>query len=273
MKIEHIISTMNRAEYSFLRQMNLQTNGIVVNQTDKLDNSEYILDNGCKIKTISVLERGLSRSRNRLLEEATGEICIVGDDDVEYMPGYLEIISNAYEKYPDADIIVFRFTHDKNRETRSRYKKDKRYYLWNISKVASVEITFKKKSIDAAGICFNNKIGLGTKFPSGEENAFLADALRAGLKIYHIPKTICYAVEAHTIKDAPGLKKYLITKGAAYYCIYKKLFGLYALAFILLKKKKMLSEISIRQAMNYMRKGKQEYRRMNDVSKYNNTNI
>ena len=96
-------------------------------------------------------------------------------------------MNRAMKNIPDADIIVFQFTHDKNKETRVQYEKDKRYYLWNISKVASVEITFKRKSIIDKGIKFNNIIGLGTKFPSGEENAFLADALRAGLKIYHIP--------------------------------------------------------------------------------------
>lgn len=266
MKIEHIISTMNRKEYSFLDKMNIQTKSIVVNQTDKIRNEKCILKNGNMVKIFSVVERGLSRSRNKLLEESTGDICIIGDDDVEYLAGYLEIINRAYEKYPDADIIVFQFTHDKNKETRVRYKKDKRYYLWNISKVASVEITFKRKSIIDKGIKFNNIIGLGTKFPSGEENAFLADALRAGLKIYHIPKTICYAVEEHKVKNKSDLKDYLITKGAAYYCIYKKFFILYALAFICLKKKKLLSEISIFQAMKYMNKGREEYRREIDVS-------
>ena len=266
MKIEHIISTMYRTEYSFLNKMNIQTDGIVVNQTDKVENEECILDNGCIIKTFSVMERGLSRSRNRLLKEATGEICVVGDDDVEYLSGYLETIRNAYEKYPDADIIVFQFTHDKNRETRVRYKKNKRYHLWNISKVASVEITFRRKSIVEAGINFNNAIGLGTQFPSGEENAFLADALRAGLKIYHIPTTICYAVESYMKRDNLEIKNFLITKGAAYYCIYKRLFWLYALAFVILKKKKIFSEVSIWQAVQYMNKGKQEYRRKVDVS-------
>lgn len=266
MEIEHIISTMNRKEYSFLDTMNIQTRSIVVNQTDKIRNEEYILDNGNMVKIFSVAERGLSRSRNKLLEESTGDICIIGDDDVEYLAGYLEIINGAYEKYPDADIIVFQFTHDKNKETRVRYKKDKRYYLWNISKVASVEITFKRKSIIDAGINFNNEIGLGTKFPSGEENAFLADALRAGLKIYYIPKTICYAVEEHRVKNNSDLENYLVTKGAAYYCIYKKFFILYALAFICLKKKNLLSGISIFQAMKYMKKGKQEYRRKINVS-------
>ncbi len=259
MIIEHIISTMNREDFSFLNNLCLKTNALVVNQNCPDGLYDFELSEGVKVRTISTPEKGLSRSRNKLLQNAEGDVCIIGDDDVEYLDGYLDIIKNAYERYPDADIIVFRFTNEKGKETRVRYTEDILMNMKNISKAASVEITFKRKSIIDAGVSFNNNIGLGTSFPSGEENAFLADALRAGLKIYHVPQTICVAEEAKKINDDYNVEKYLTDKGASFYCIYKSMFPLYSMAFILLKKKSIFKDISILKAFFLMLKGKKKY--------------
>lgn len=259
MKIQHVISTMNRKEFSFLEKLCLKTDAVVVNQNCEDAIAELTLSNGVKIKAVSTPEKGLSRSRNKLIENATGDILVIGDDDVEYLDGYLDIIENAYNKYPDADIIIFRFTHEKGKETRVRYTEDVSVTMQNVSKFASVEVTFKLDSIKKAGISFNNNIGLGTSFPSGEENAFLADALRAGLKIYHVPITICVAEEASKINDNYDVCRYLEDKGASFYCIYKNTFPIYALAFILLKKKSIFKDVSIFKAFSFMCKGRKKY--------------
>lgn len=259
MKVQHIISTMNRKDFSFLESLCLKTDAVVVNQNCPEGKQAITLSNGARVRVVSTTEKGLSRSRNKLIENATGDICIIGDDDVEYLDGYLDIIEGAYKKHPDADIIVFRFTHEKGKETRERYTDDVAVTMQNVSKFASVEITFKLESIKKAGISFNNNIGLGTAFPSGEENAFLADALRAGLKAYHVPQTICVAEEACKVTEDYDIYKYIEDKGAAFYCIYKNMFALYSLAFILLKKKSIFKDVSIFKAFSLMCKGKKNY--------------
>lgn len=261
MKIEHIISTMHRTEFSFLERMNLQLDGIVVNQSHENLLDSYQTKNGSRYQIYSTTERGLSRSRNMLLEKSNADICMIADDDVEYRDNYVDTVREAYERHPDADIIVFCFSHEKDQDTRVRYAKDIRLHMWNISKVASVEITFIRNAVIKARLHFNDRIGLGATYPSGEENAFLADALRAGLKIYHVPKTICFAVEAHSIQtqDEDEVEDFLVTKGASFHCIYKNWFFLYALGFILLKKKTLFRNIGIRQAWKCMQKGKRDY--------------
>ncbi len=261
MKIQHIISTMNRTDFSFLEELRLQRDAVVVNQNCKEQEEKLTLSGGVQVKVISSPEKGLSRSRNKLLENADGDICIIGDDDVEYLDGYADAIEGAYKKYPDADIIVFRFTHEKGKETRLRYTEDIKMNMRTVSKAASVEITFKRERIIASGVRFNNNIGLGTPFPSGEENAFLADALRKGLKIYHVPVTICVAEEEFKINDDYKIDSYLTDKGASFYCIYKGMFPLYALAFIVLKKKSIFKDISIFKAFLLMLKGKSLYKK------------
>ena len=262
MKIEHIISTMHRTEFSFLEQMNLHLDGIVVNQGCEEDLDSYQTKNGSRYQIYSTLERGLSRSRNMLIEKSVdADICIIADDDVEYRDNYETTVHDAYKRHPDADIIVFCFSHEKDRDTRVQYTRDIRIHMWNISKAASVEITFKRDAVVKAGLHFNDRIGLGATYPSGEENAFLADALRAGLKIYHVPKTTCFAVEEHALQtqNEDEVENYLVNKGAAFHCAYKNWFFLYALGFILLKKKTLFQNIGIWQAWKCMRRGKQDY--------------
>ena len=261
MKIEHIISTMYRTEFSFLERMNLQLDGIVVNQGNENALDSYQTKRGSCYQIYSTTERGLSRSRNMLLEKSDADICMIADDDVEYRDNYVDTVREAYERHPDADIIVFCFSHKKDQDTRVRYVEDIRLHMWNISKAASVEITFRRNAVVKAGLHFNDRIGLGATYPSGEENAFLADALRAGLKIYHVPKTTCLAVEEHALQtqNEDEVEDYLVTKGAAFHCVYKNWFFLYALGFILLKKNTLFRNIGIWQAWKCMQRGKQDY--------------
>lgn len=260
MKLQHIISTMNREDFLFLENLALQTDALVVNQNCPDGIQELTLSQGVHVRVLSTPEKGLSRSRNRLLENAEGDICIMGDDDVEYLEGYLDSIRNAYTTYPDADIIVFRFTHEKGKETRLRYSNALRMGMCHISHAASVEITFKRKSVMSAGLRFNPNIGLGTRFPSGEENAFLADALRAGLKIYHIPVTICVAEENSKIGQGRPASVYLTDMGASHHCIYKMWSPLFSLAFVLLKKRILFPEVPVLKAYSWMLKGKKLYK-------------
>lgn len=261
MKIQHLISTMNRNDFSFLESLCLKTDALVVNQNCPENKMEIVLSNNINVRVISTPEKGLSRSRNMLINNSQGDILVIGDDDVEYLDGYYEAIENAYKKYADADIIVFRFTNEKGKETRARFSQDVKVTMQNVSKFASVEITFKRESVMKAGLAFNNNIGLGTAFPSGEENAFLADALRAGLKVYHVPVTICVAEEDMKINEEYDVLHYIEDKGASFYCIYKSAFPVYALAFIVLKKKSHFKNVSILKGFSLMCKGKKKYKK------------
>ncbi|HBI60270.1 MAG TPA: hypothetical protein DDY31_03495, partial [Lachnospiraceae bacterium] len=106
MSIQVLISTMDQEDASFLKQMNLQTDAIVGNQNG-CDKEVMLLDNGNKIKFICSKEKGLANNRNLTLSKADACICILADDDIQYVNGYAKTIKNAYEKYPDADVIIF----------------------------------------------------------------------------------------------------------------------------------------------------------------------
>lgn len=264
MILQHILSTMHRTDASFLAGKQCKCPVLVVNQADRFEDVSTTVEN-VPVRMITNTERGLSNSRNRLLETAEGEICIIGDDDLLYAPGYEETICRAYKDFPDADIIVFRFSERLDTQTRQVFSTPRRLGLLQISKVASVEVTFRLTSIRRAGLRFDPLLGLGSRFGSGEENAFLADALRAGLCIRYVPATICYCIEGQEDrrKWADGFHKdYFVKKGACFYRIYGWLSFPMSCAFILLKKRSLFKEVPLISALRWMLEGKQEYCRM-----------
>ena len=84
------------------------------------DNHEIVKDIICKygnldIKQIEMSVKGLSRARNRGLEQASGEIVVLSDDDCWYPTNAFEIIVNAFEKRQSAIIVLSQiFDPEKN---------------------------------------------------------------------------------------------------------------------------------------------------------------
>jgi hypothetical protein len=74
-----------------------------------------------------------------------------------------------------------------------------------------------------------------------------------------VPVTICVAREDLKINESYGVQKYLVDKGAVFYCIYKKMFPLYALAFVVLKKKSLFKDVSFFKCFSLMCKGRKKY--------------
>lgn len=57
-------------------------------------------------------------------------------------------------------------------------------------KLSSCQLALRRKAILEAGLAFDVHLGAGTENGAGEENKFLWDAFRAGLKVYYYPAYI-----------------------------------------------------------------------------------
>lgn len=254
---------MHRSEFSFINTMNLSADAVVVNQADRVGD-EAFTETGIAIRAITTEERGLSNSRNMLLDYSDGDISILGDDDIYYLDGYEKIIEQAYLEHPEADIIAFSFTQELGKDTRRQFPKEKKLGIFGIGKIASVEITFRTQRIKDKGIRFDSLLGLGAEFGSGEENAFLADALRAGLNIRYVPRTICYLKPdpEDRVKWRDGFNEdYFVKKGACFYRIYGVMSLPMSLAFILLKKRGLFKNVPVFKAIGWMLNGRRAYKR------------
>lgn len=186
-KIQVLISTQNLLNDfqvdTLIKNMNIKSNYLIVNQTNA---------DGIRIKNSKVItkrEKGLSKSRNLAISKAEENIVILADDDVIYMEDYEKVILETYKKYKDADIICF-YVESKNEKRKTKKMLTGKIGYIRANKIASFEITFRKKSIIDNKLCFNERFGAGSELNRGEEQLFLYDAIRKKLKIMFINKKI-----------------------------------------------------------------------------------
>ena len=100
--LQILVSTMNKENdkqiKDLLLEMKIKSDYLIINQTDKNVNI-----NNSKVLTVN--DKGLSKSRNLGLENATSDIILFADDDLSYTENYETIIKEAYKKYQDTDCI------------------------------------------------------------------------------------------------------------------------------------------------------------------------
>lgn len=136
------------------------------------------------VRYITLLGSGLSANRNNALQHARGDIVILADDDIAYVPNFSHIILDAYAAYPDATAITFQARNDQ------RWSESFAHNWRTVGQVASWMITFRLSSVREKGVVFDEDFGLGARYPQGEENIFLADLRQAGCTLIASPVVI-----------------------------------------------------------------------------------
>ena len=252
--IEVLISAMHQKDDSIFGKTNIRSDALMINQCDNEECHEKIFECG-KARTISTIERGLSRSRNMALKNANGDVCLICDDDEILDDNYPELILSAYEKNPKADLICFQVQREGKKYSKKSYKVG---YLRSL-KIASWQITFKKKSILDNGLTFDENFGSGTPKGSGEENIFLFDCLKKGLSIYYVPVCIGRVgqVKSNWFKGFNEL--YFYNRGQIINRLLGKSIGsLYCLYFAISKYSQYKMNLSIGKAISALFRGMRE---------------
>ena len=234
MTLEILISTMNRSDFSFLKSMFINIHYdkfeiLVINQTSK---DKLLKSDKDKIRVINSFEYGLTKSRNLAIQHAVGDICLIADDDVQYIKGFDDIVKQAFVNNPNSSIINFKIktfcgNSYKAYPENSKVLKTKKI----IRPTSSVEMAFKRNDILKNNILFNNNFGLGSSFPSGEEYLFLKLALDKKLIINFENEFIV----KHPLKRSTsnmGNDDFVKTQAALYYMQYRKFSYLFLLKFI-----------------------------------------
>jgi len=210
MKLVVLISCMHQTDHSIINRSNVQTDAIVINQCDKDDVEEYDflnrIGNNCHVKFISTKERGLSCSRNMAIKYAWGDVLYMCDDDELLDDNFEKIILDAYKNRPREDVIIFSII----RKGHSYPNTEGKVSLSQILRTSSVQTTFKRQRVVENNILFDEKMGSGTGNGAGEENKFLMDCRRKGLKMYYVPSIIA-TVKSENSQWFSGFdKKYFI---------------------------------------------------------------
>jgi glycosyltransferase involved in cell wall biosynthesis len=258
MKIEVLISTMHQNSMDIFDNMNIKSDALAVNQYDYEYKEESISNNNIH-RMISLNERGLSNSRNLAIRSSIADICVIADDDLIYRDNYVDIITHAYNKHPDADIIAFSVPSS-NKEWPTKVLKYMNVNALQSMKLSSVQLTFRRERIIDHKIRFNAFFGSGSVYTCGEENIFLIECLKKGLKIIYIDSEIATVNQNGSTWFKGFDRLYFKTKGAMFYEMSKALWFPLILQFAIRKHKLYLSSLSLLTALKYMFLGRFEYK-------------
>lgn len=220
MNVQVLVATMNQLDHSLLRKMNIQTDVIVGNQCrhNSIEKFQY---KNCNAIYLNFNESGVGLNRNNALMRASADICLFADDDMIYVENYFQIVTQAFERHPDADVLIFNLV-EKNPE-RYIIKKDTRVNYFNYLRYGTARIAVKLKKIRENGIFFNQCFGGGTEHCHGEDNLFLTECLRKKLKIYAVPEYIAKLTDERESTWNNGYdEKYIKDQGYLYKAISKK---------------------------------------------------
>ena len=232
--VEILVSTMKRTSLAFLEAMFVNSDIrkhhiLIINQTD----AEHQLSSSLlNIRVINTEDRGLSKSRNLAIKNAIKPICIVADDDVVYSKDFAKTVVGAHTKYALAGLISFQAKNFSGKSYKKYNNKEREVTaVRKETPLSSIEMTFKKKIIEENKIFFNELFGLGSYFPSGEEELFLKELLFKQIKIFHVPKVIVsHADESST--SNPSSNHFIRARAAAKYLQYGNWSLLWMLKFL-----------------------------------------
>lgn len=191
-KIQFLVSTMQGRFQPTAARLRAAA-CVVVNQDQRegrapADYAAMLRTYGATVQTCA--EKGLSKSRNRAMAAATADICVIADDDVEWVYGAEEVIKEIFSHHQNVDIITF-MAKNLDGSDMSKYRRyEFLHNKFSISRVTSFEIAFRRDRVKEKGLVFDERFGLGSIFISGEENIFLYDSILSGLKILFVPETL-----------------------------------------------------------------------------------
>jgi GT2 family glycosyltransferase len=244
LSIDLLVSTMNYrpgALDKLLATVPDFVNVIVVNQVTEASEFEAQFQIRPNAMGHSFRERGLSRSRNRLISLAASDVFVISDDDVEFLPDAFKRVAEAFSENPRQDILTFKMLKPDG-EPRKHYKLHPfQHNSFSIAAVSSCEIAAQRTLLKTANISYDESFGLGTAYPMGEEVIFLSDCITAGLKIRFIPIAISRHPEESTGRNFSTASE--IARGALFYRLYGSLS--YLLGFIFYFRKQRILAMSI----------------------------
>ena len=251
MKLEILMSCMHQKDNVLIEKSQITGDVVVINQCDQDSYAEYATENGLA-RMFSTTQRGLTKSRNMAIEKSTADICLLCDDDEIFVPEYEKRIIKAYEKFPEADVIIFKM---KNRQPsfednviQLRFPKT--------MKVSSWQISFRKNSLLKANIRFDELLGAGTGNGAEEELKFLTDCEKAGLKIFYVPSVIASVGQTESTWFEGFTEQFFINRGATTrYILGAPLAFVYAIYYVVKKKSMYEAQLKMPNAFKAIMKG------------------
>ena len=143
-----------------------------------------------KIKRVELQSKGVAKSRNAVIDNATTEYLLFGDDDIEFKEESINSAITFLEANKEISILLLQAVDETGALRKSYPSLAHPLKLTNSAKAATYEMIIRTPDIKKASIRFDENFGAGAQNYLGDEYIFIADALRAGLKGLFLPIVI-----------------------------------------------------------------------------------
>ncbi len=255
--LELLISSLEKDPRELAADMHIECDAVVVNQGAREERYGFSTAEGINVRVIESRGRGVGESRNTALDEAEAGIVLFSDDDIVYSKGYAGNVLQAFDSNPQADIIMFNVDVAEDRRT---YYIDRkiRVHKWSVGRYPAYAAAARLESLRKAGVRFSLLFGGGAEYSCGEDSLFFMDCLKAGLVIKGVPVTIGREVPGESTWFRGYNAKFFKDRGVLYHYMYGSLAGVWALRFVLAKRRFCKDGIKPAEAFRLMREGIRE---------------
>ena len=189
-KISVLISTANNNISNLILPKNQNIHYVVVHQVFDNNCIDLLYDNLFEGRLDVTYKRldypGLSKSRNVALEICTTKYGYIMDDDVEVDLDAIEKLVDFMEQ-EKVDVATCQYQFKSGNSPRPYSNSTFAHNFLSSARVASIEICLNIQSLKNKNISFDERFGLGTNLPSGEEYILLTDCLKNNLAVKYYP--------------------------------------------------------------------------------------
>lgn len=213
MKYQLLVSTMNQKDFSLVDTMKIDSNAIIINQSNDNRYEKIYVNNNC-IEMYTFNEKGVGLSRNSAFMRSGSEIIEFADDDMIFVSGYREKVINEFDKNPNADAILFSIQSLNSDRPFHKISKTKRINRMESRKYGCARLAVRREKLIYNNISFSLLFGGGAKYGAGEDTVLINDLIKKGLKVYVSPIKIADVKQDNSTWFEGYTDKYYFDKGA-----------------------------------------------------------
>lgn len=254
-KFEILCVTMHQKDFSKIGQMNIRSDVFFANQADRTAFEELEFD-GHKARMLTTDTRGVGINRNLTLMYASAQIVLLSDDDMRYTDTCEQDVLRAFERHPDADVMIFNIgTIGAEGRFQKQNKRTQKTAPWSRMPYGAPRIALRLDALRKSNVWFTTLFGGGCKYSNGEDSIFITDLRRAGLRVYVSSVTIGNVDMSDSTWFQGANEEFYFNKGVYLKAVHPNTMFLYDLYFLL----RVRSAVPVKQRWKWLRKGNRAF--------------
>ena len=252
-RLQILVAALNENTTTLANRMGLECDAIVINQCNETAESMYHYKS-YQIKCYHRESRGVGRSRNEALEHADAALLLFSDEDIVYRPGYAKEVIAAFDRNPQADLILFNVRQSEGRETYQN-KDNGRVRWYNYGRYPAYAVAARTQRLKESGVRFSLLFGGGADYSNVEDSLFLRDCLRKDLRIYRNIALIGCETKRDSTWFEGYTDRFFHDRGVLYHYLYGRMAYPFALRWLIKNRASFCAEKPFAECKRLLKEG------------------